>query len=105
MKVSEPGYKVVWPLGKSDYSTFAVRARPADLNGKTVCELSDFGFRAEEIFPIIRESLKKRYAGIKFVEYSTFGNIHGSNEAEVIANLPHQLKKHGCDVVISGVGG
>jgi len=82
-----------------------VSKRISDLNGKTVCELSDYGFRAEEIFPIVRESLLKLYPGIKFIEYHVFGNIHGSEEAQVIANLPDQLHQHGCEAVISGVGG
>jgi hypothetical protein len=51
--------------------------RISDLSGKTIGELSDYGFRAEEIFPLIRASLSKRYPGIKFVEYTTFGNTHG----------------------------
>ena len=100
-----PGYQVVWPLGKLAYQNIALKPRIADLNGKTICELSDYSFRGEEIFPIIRESLRKIYPGIKFVEYTQFGNTHGSTEAEVIRTLPTMLKERGCDGVISGVGG
>jgi hypothetical protein len=53
----------------------------------------------------VRESLRRQYPGIKFVEYTEFGNTHGSTEAEVIKTLPETLKAHGCDGVISGVGG
>jgi len=41
----------------------------------------------------------------KFVEYPTFGNTHGPQEAEIIATLPEKLRQYGCDAVISGVGG
>ena len=101
----ETGYQVVWPLGKLAYRNVALKPRIADLNGKTICELSDYSFRGEEIFPIVRESLRRQYPGIKFIEYTTFGNTHGSAEAEVIQNLPAMLKANGCDGVISGVGG
>ena len=101
----EIGYQVVWPLGKLAYQNVALKPRIADLNGKTICELSDFIFRSEEIFPIVREELRKIYPRVKFIEYSQFGNTHGSTEAEVIRTLPAMLKEHGCDGVISGVGG
>ena len=101
----EPEYKVVWPLGKLAYQMLSLGPRLSDLKGKTICELSDWMFRAEEVFPIIRELLLRRYPGIKFVNYSVFGNTHGPKEAEVIAALPDRLHKHGYDAVISGVGG
>jgi hypothetical protein len=103
--VQEPYYKVVWPLGRLAYEPMTLATRPPSLDGLTVCELSDFGFKAEVIFPIIREELRKRYPNIKIVEYTTFGNTHGTHENEIIAELPQKLKEHGCNAVISGVGG
>jgi hypothetical protein len=103
--MAETGYQVVWPSGKLAYHELILKPRIADLNGKTICELSDYSFRGEEIFPIVRETLRKQYPGIKFVEYTEFGNTHGSTEAEVIKTLPEMLKAHDCDGVISGVGG
>jgi ABC-type amino acid transport substrate-binding protein len=103
--LQEPGYRVVWPLGKAAYQPVALKPRPAGLTGLTVCELSDYGFRAEEIFPIIRELLSQKYPDIKFVEYPVFGNTHGAREVEIIANLAEKLKNNKCDAVISGVGG
>lgn len=103
--MQEPNYKVVWPLGKLACQPVALKPRPSSLTGLTICELSDYGFRAEEIFPIVRESLVKRYSGLKFIEYSTFGNTHGPQEIEVIAGLAEKLQKYKCDTVILGVGG
>jgi hypothetical protein len=99
------GYQVVWPLGKLAYQNVALKPRMSDLNGKTICELSDYSFRGEEIFPIVRELLRQKYPGIKFVEYTQFGNTHGSTETGVISTLPAKLKEFGCEGVISGVGG
>jgi hypothetical protein len=98
-------YQTVWPLGKLAYQNVVLKPRIADLNGKTICELSDNIFRGEEIFPIVREVLRQKYPGIKFVEYTRFGNTHGATEAEVIRALPAMLREYGCDGVISGVGG
>jgi hypothetical protein len=103
--LQEPYYKVVWPLGKLAYQPITLKPRPADLNGLTMCELSDYGFKAEVIFPLVRQLLKQRYPDIKFVEYTAFGNTHGAQEDEVIAAYPEKLKKYGCGAVISGVGG
>ena len=103
--VQEIGYKVVWPLGKRAAEKVALAPRIEDLRNKTICELSDYGFRAEGMFPLIRASLSRRYPGIKFVDYDTFGNTHGPHENEIIATLAERLHQYGCDAVISGVGG
>ena len=103
--MGEPTYNVVWPIGKRADRTVSPARPVSDLTDKTICELYGDRFRGEEMFPVIRESLLSRYPGIKFVNYSTFGSMHGAKDAEVIAALPDLLRKHGCDAVISGVGG
>ncbi|MBI2908488.1 MAG: hypothetical protein HYX92_12660 [Chloroflexi bacterium] len=102
--MSEPTYEVVWPLGRSAYETLPLASRKDDLSGKTVCELWEWLFRGDEIFPIVRELLSQRYPGIKFVDYTAFGDTHGAKEKAVIAALPEMLRKQGCQAVISGVG-
>jgi hypothetical protein len=103
--MSEPTYRVVWPLGKSTSQVAALKPRIADLAGKTVCHLSHGGFRDPEIRPIVEEVLAKRYPGIRFVEHTAFGDIHGlSRGAEAIRALPENLRKYGCDAVITGIG-
>jgi hypothetical protein len=103
--MQEIGYEVVWPLGKMASEKVTLVPRITDLKNKTVCELSDYGFKAEEIFPLLRASLAEQYPGIKFIDYTNFGNAHGPQEAEMIAGLPEKLRQYGCDAVISGVGG
>ena len=102
--MGEPIYKVVWPLGKSDYQIVSMKPRITDLSGKTVGELSHGGFRDQEIRPIVEETLSKQFPGIKFVDHTAFGNIHGPNEAKVVAALPANLHKHGVDAAITGIG-
>jgi hypothetical protein len=103
--MQEIGYGVVWPLGKRASEKVTLVPRITDLKNKTICELSDYGFKAEEIFPLLRASLAEQYPGIKFIDYTNFGNTHGPQEAKMVAGLPEKLRQYGCDAVISGVGG
>lgn len=100
----EPVYEVVWPLGKSAYRTRAPNARIDDLSGKVVGELWDYLFRGEDIFPIVREELSKKFPGIRFVTYDVFGNVHGPQQRTLVADVPKLLKQHGCNAVISAIG-
>lgn len=100
----EPVYEVLWPLAPAAAAPAALAPRSADLTGRTVGELWDYLFKGEDIFPLIRRALAERYPSIRFVEYEAFGSIHGRDDAELAATLPAQLRKHGCDAVISAVG-
>ena len=104
MTTSEPVYDVVWPLAPSAAPAGSLAARADDLDGKTVGELWDYLFKGEQIFPLIRRALTARYPGIRFIEYERFGSTHGRDEAELARTLPAELRRHGCDAVISAVG-
>ena len=101
---AEATYEVVWPLGKPAYAARAPSARVVDLSNKVIAETWDYLFRGEEWFPILREELAKRYPGIRFVTYDTFGNLHGPNQRELVAKVPALLKEYQVDAVISGIG-
>lgn len=101
---TEPRYEVVWPLGRPAYEDRAPNARVPDLNQAVVGELWDYLFRGEEIFPVLREQLKARYPGIRFVTYDVFGNVHGPRQRELVARVPELLREHGVTAVISAIG-
>ena len=103
-KTVDATFEVVWPLGK--LAAKPVDSAPAlvDLNGKTVCELWDGVFRGDEIYPILRSELQKKFPGVKIVDYKTMGNTHDTNEREYVANLAGLLRQHGAHAVISAVG-
>ncbi len=103
-KSNEPRYDVLWPLSRKAVTRTAAAARLPDLNGKTICELWDVIFRGETIYPLVREYIKKRYPGVKFVNYAKFGNFHGAREHEVSATIPDKLRAHKADAVIVGIG-
>lgn len=101
---SGPLYEVVWPSGRLAVTPVDPAPALVDLNGKTVCELWDGVFRGDEVFPILRGELRKRFPGVNIVDYKTMGNTHGANERDYIANLPDLLRRQGADAVISAVG-
>ena len=100
----EPRYDVLWPLSRKAVTRTAASARVPDLNGKTVCELWDVIFRGETIYPLVREYIKARFPGVKFVNYTEFGNFHGAREHEVSATIPDKLRAHKADAAIVGIG-
>jgi hypothetical protein len=102
--MNDSGYAVVWPRGRRAVTYLSYARHFSSLEGKTIGELSDRDFHADEIFPLLEAEMQKRYSGIKFVSYETFGNIHGDEETRVIASLSDNLKRNHCDAVIAGMG-
>lgn len=101
---NEPRYDVLWPLSRKAVKRSAAAPRVPDLNGKTVCELWDVIFRGETIYPLVREYIRARFPGVKFVNYTEFGNFHGAREHEVSATIPDKLRAHKADAAIVGIG-
>ena len=104
MAVTAVEYDVVWPLGRRALDDTQLPARLDGLEGKVIAELWDWMYEGDRAFPIIREELTRRFPSVRFVDYTHFGNIHGGEEAEVVARLPEVLREHGIDGVIAGVG-
>ena len=95
--------KVLWPRGRKTAETRPIAARLDTLDGKTIGEVWDDLFRGDEIFPILRQEIGRRYENVKFVEYPVFGSTHGAAEHKTIAEMPDRLKTLGVDAVISGM--
>lgn len=100
----EGDYSVVWPRGRMTVEVRPLAERLESLNGKTVCELWDYLFRGDEIFPWIRDGLRARFPDVDFVRYDEIGSTHGEEAAGVIAGLPRKLREVGADAVISAMG-
>src|SRR5580693_5286550 len=103
--MSEPVYEVAWPLGRSTVHEIDAKPRVCDLSKATIGHLSHYGFRHDEMRPVIEEAMKERYPGIRFVGPEEFGNIHGPRHGkDALPVLPDKLKQYGVDAVITGVG-
>ena len=102
--MNEGNESVVWPRGERTVARSDLAPRLDTLEGKTVCQLWDYLFRGDEIFPIIERELSARYPGIRFVPYQEFGSTHGDEERAIVEGLPRRLEALGADAVISGMG-
>lgn len=97
-------YDVVWPRGKTTSGGLKLARRLDTLNGKVVAELWDWVFKGDIMCEAFEKRLKELYPDVTFISWKEFGEIHGANEREVLADLPNKLKKFGVDAVICGVG-
>lgn len=76
--------------------------RLANLNGKTICEVSDRLWQADRTFESIRKVLKERFPDSKIIPYSEFP--YGSLEIDT-DRIGEAVKKRGCQAVIVGNAG
>jgi hypothetical protein len=97
-------YDALWPLSRKAVKRVDAAPRLPDLNGRTVAELWDVLFRGETIYPQVREYIRARFPGVKFIGPEAFGNFHGPREREVDAALPEKMAQYGCDAAIVGIG-
>jgi len=99
-----PVFDVVWPLGRVASKEVPLAPALPDLNGKTVCELWDWLFRGDQMYPLINEELRRRFPDIRIVGHEIMGNMHGTHGRAYVANLAELLRQHGADAVIAAVG-
>src|SRR5262249_18336056 len=96
-------YRVVWPRGAKTVQAVGVAPRLDTLAGKTIGPLSAGLSRGGRVLPIPEEELARRFPGVRFVRYATFGSTHGRDEQRVLAELPARLRQLEVDAVISGM--
>jgi hypothetical protein len=96
-------YEVVWPRSERTTGVQPLAPRLASLDGKKVAQLWDYLFRGDEVFDHLEEGLKARYPTAQFVSWKEFGNVHGEDENQILADLPKRLKDMGVDAVICGM--
>ena len=72
--------------------------RLSDLNGKTICELSDRGWEDFRTFPLIRKLLQNRFPDARIIPYTEFPITIGIKN-EVLSQV---LSEKSCDAIIVG---
>ena len=97
-------YEVVSPVTAQRPQTVQAAAPLADLTRKRIGFVWDQLFDGDLVFAAIAEELACRVGGIEFVGHEEFGDIHGADEQQVVADLPEKLVKHRIDAVVAGVG-
>jgi len=104
MHAGDGQYEVYWPRSPRQMKKKTLAPRLPTLEGKTVVQLWDYLFQGDKVFDALEEGLRARYPGVKFVSWREFGNTHGRDERQVLADLPRRLKEYGADAAISGMG-
>ncbi len=72
-----------------------------DLNGKTICEVSDNLWETQRTFPLIRSLLQKQYPTMKIIPYDQMPEA----TTDAASGLGDKVKKVGCQGVIVGNAG
>jgi hypothetical protein len=89
------------PTGAFQVSqTFAPRLE--DLNGKTICEVTDDSWETDRTFPAIRQLLQKMYPTLKVVTFDRFPFLSTGTD---VPGLEDAVKKEGCQGAIVGNAG
>ncbi len=96
-------FEVYWPRAPRRMASKPLAARLDTLAGKHVALMWDYLFRGDEIFDTVKAGLSKQFPGIRFFDWSDVGNIHGSDERQMMAALPGRLKEARVDAVITAV--
>ena len=100
--------EVVSPLGEEMTTQKAIAPRVTQLDGKTIGEVWNGVFKGNHTFPAVRESLKRRYPGLRIIPYTEFPTFHGndtpSNQIKLARQIAALAKEKGCDALISGNG-
>jgi len=82
--------------------TFAPRL--ADLNGKTICEVSNGLWEASRTLPLVASLLQKQFPTVKIIAYDQFPA--NSNALDLAGDkISDQVKAKGCQGVILGNAG
>ena len=103
MKDEYARYQALWPRGKRAIANEPLANRSGVLENQTIGELWDGLFRGNEIFPILRDGLSRKYPGLKFIPWNDFprDGDHGFPDWK---KHPDLLSEKGCDMVMVGTG-
>ncbi len=89
------------PLGGTEV-TVLHPPRLADLNGKTLCELSDDSWQAHRTFPALRTALQRQYPSTRIIPYTEFPIGRSEIDSDETADMVVRKK---CQAVIVGNAG
>ena len=102
-------YQVVWPSSRVYVPDVHLAPRVKDLNSAVILELNHMHYRGVEIFPILREELKRRYPGITIIPWATLGDFRdirnfNGYEASKWPGMGDFIKRNRITAAIGGMG-
>jgi hypothetical protein len=101
---SEGRFEVVAPMGEQLTEAFQPAPALAELSGKRIGFLWDLLFKGDFVYDEMADEMTGTHDGMTFVGFETFGDIHGGDEHQVMADLPGLLRQHRIDAAVVGVG-
>lgn len=104
MAPMESTYEVVWPRSPRGVQQQRRAERLDSLAGARVAFLWDYLFRGDELFPVLRRELTRRFPDIEIVGFEEFGNLHGADEKDRVGRLGDDLHRRHVDAVVSAMG-
>lgn len=81
---------------------FVHAPRLPDLNGKTICEISNGSWQECRTFPFIREMLREHFPAAKIIPYTEFPVGVDQIDVDEIGQI---VKDRGCQAAIVGNAG
>ncbi|MBU5627020.1 hypothetical protein KQI82_08885 [Oscillibacter sp. MSJ-2] len=102
-------YQVVWPSSQVHIPDVRLSPRVKDMNEAVILEFNHMHYRGVEIFPILREELKRRYPKITIIPWDTIGDFRdmrnfGGYEAEKWPGLKYFIERHHITAAVGGMG-
>ena len=99
-------YEVLRPIGEqADKGRPSIAPRMPDLRGKTIGQVSNGIFRADEVFSTIGELMKNRFPDVKIIPWTEFPIVSPMGDMDKICgDIREALLEKGCDAVISSTG-
>lgn len=92
-------FNVLYPPGAIEVKQLHAPRLP-DLNGKTICELSNSRWGTERTFPVIRQLLQKRFPDAKIIPYDEL--LSGKRQIESAEQIGDMILEKGGQAVITG---
>lgn len=102
--MAESDYEVLSPEPPRSASFLRPSDGPGRLDGARIAFVWDYLFQGPQLFAALATELGRRHPGIEFVSYEEFGDIHGPDEAAVVADLPDRMRQYRVDAAIVGIG-
>lgn len=100
--------EVFSPVGLERLKPASAASRLSDLDGKTICEIWNGLYKGDEVFPVVRELLARKYPNVKVIPFTEFSLLYGGDtpaqQNESAKRIAVLAKEKGCDALISGNG-
>ncbi len=106
MSKSNAEFEVVSPIGEPKVQPEPPPTKISDFRGKTVCQVWNAEFRADQVFTALTDLLKKRFPDIKVIPWTDVPTTQQRMDVNKnMEDLREAYLEKGCDAVITATGG